>query len=73
MNCNLNIYQSDDEDDNVWKVSSEAKAGNSINPASPRGEQGKGGFSPLGEVQLRRRGILGAESRQGLPQWEGLD
>ena len=53
MNRNLNIYQIDDEEDNVWKVSSEAKAGNSIKPTRPRGDQGKGRPSPLGELQLR--------------------
>ena len=43
----------DDGEDAVWKVSSEGKAGNSINPARPRGEQGKGRPSPLGELRLR--------------------
>ena len=29
-----------DDEDNIWKVSSEAKAGNSIKPARPLGELG---------------------------------
>ena len=66
MNRNLNIYQSDDEDDNVWKVSSEAKAGNSIKPTRPRGDPGQGKAFSVGRVSPQR--ILGslqcADSRQ---------
>ena len=50
----------DEDEDNVWKVSSEAKAGNSINPESPRGEQGKGGIlSPRRSSTKERNFVQG--------------